>query len=97
MEGPMSTLQDDPAPARSSCPPPRSGFLRSWRIPQHRDGLARWLHAPIMGVTGTGVARLGAQSIAAGVLLVLSRRGRPRAGGPARGNAGWGRINYPPC
>ncbi|MHA6628736.1 hypothetical protein ACU61A_25130 [Pseudonocardia sichuanensis] len=50
-----------------------------------------------MGVTGTGVARLGAQSIAAGVLLVQARRRRPRDGGPARGNAGWGRINYPPC
>ncbi|QYN38709.1 hypothetical protein K1T35_16775 [Pseudonocardia sp. DSM 110487] len=95
----MSTLQDDPAPARSSRPPSRSGFLRSWRIPQHRDGMdgRHRLLAPSWASPGSGWPGLGAQSIAAGVLLVQARRGRPRDGGRARGNAGWGRINYPPC
>jgi O-antigen/teichoic acid export membrane protein len=36
----MTTLQDDTVPLRASTSRLRSGVLRGWRTPQHRDGLA---------------------------------------------------------
>jgi O-antigen/teichoic acid export membrane protein len=36
----MTTLQDDTVPIRTSTSRLRSGVLRGWRTPQHRDGLA---------------------------------------------------------
>jgi O-antigen/teichoic acid export membrane protein len=36
----MRTLQDDTVPIRTSTSRLRSGVLRGWRTPQHRDGLA---------------------------------------------------------
>jgi hypothetical protein len=57
-----------------------------------------WLLMPVIGLLGTGVAWLSAQSLAAaGVLLIGARRGRRQRSGPGRGGAEWGRINYPPC
>src|SRR5918992_5950994 len=36
----MTTLQDHAAPTRDRASRVRSGLLRGWRTPQHRDGLA---------------------------------------------------------
>src|SRR5918997_3986241 len=36
----MTTLQDNPVPARGRSSSLWSGVLRGWRSPQHRDGLA---------------------------------------------------------